>query len=267
MSIPRRIPESNNPNESKAIGINIHLQERQSIEHQNIQAHTINSESGTRLNKESPHAVQSNQDINEDLSSPNVSVSDAHSVSNSVTFDSELSHDYDYIEFVPVGFSKKAAPGHKSCLRPQEMQNDEIYTEPYFNLLDVEKSRQNIAFKAESGSAENMNCLSAEVEQSLSSEIEETTCIQKHALDRSRKVSIRNQTQEDFFQYSVSETSECFKMCGLVEFAEKSLEFKLDGSFFRNFDLQVLKEEPFYFTRFHILMIKKIIFEGWRPKV
>ncbi|XP_045159055.2 uncharacterized protein LOC123524709 [Mercenaria mercenaria] len=76
-----------------------------------------------------------------------------------------------------------------------------------------------------------------------------------------------NLTQDDFFKYTVTETSHCFKHCGLENFAEKCHENRLDGSFFRNFDLNELKEDPFKLTGFQILKVKKMIYDGWRPKV
>ncbi|XP_053396500.1 uncharacterized protein LOC123551054 [Mercenaria mercenaria] len=76
-----------------------------------------------------------------------------------------------------------------------------------------------------------------------------------------------NLTQDDFFQYTVTETAHCFKHCGLDDFAELCLENRLDGSFFRNVDCNELRKDPFGLTEFHILKVTKMIYNGWRPKV
>lgn len=75
----------------------------------------------------------------------------------------------------------------------------------------------------------------------------------------------RLQNQELFYSYSVAETYHCFKNCGLDDFAIKCKKNKLDGSFFRNFDCSLLKDDPFHLSNFTILKVKKIIHEGWRP--
>lgn len=76
-----------------------------------------------------------------------------------------------------------------------------------------------------------------------------------------------NLTEEDFFQYSVMETAQCFKHCGLSDFADVCFKDTVDGSFFKNFNFEELKKEPFGLSSFHILKVKKMIFDGWRPKV
>ncbi|XP_045195637.2 uncharacterized protein LOC123551055 [Mercenaria mercenaria] len=76
-----------------------------------------------------------------------------------------------------------------------------------------------------------------------------------------------DQTEDRFYQYSVLETSQCFRHCGLGKFADECLKNRLDGSFFRNFDLQVLNGDPFHLSPFEVLKVRKIIFEGWRPNI
>ncbi|XP_053396504.1 uncharacterized protein LOC123551057 [Mercenaria mercenaria] len=76
-----------------------------------------------------------------------------------------------------------------------------------------------------------------------------------------------NETEDRFYQYSVLETSHCFRHCGLEQFADECLKNRLDGSFFRNFNLQVMKRDPFHLSTFEVLKVRKIIFEGWRPKI
>lgn len=86
-------------------------------------------------------------------------------------------------------------------------------------------------------------------------------------LEDFNKLCRANQTCEDFFQYSVNEIFQCFHMCSIDKLAKQCLEQKLDGKFFQNFDLDSLKKEPFFLDTFAVLKIKKIIFEGWRPKL
>jgi hypothetical protein len=74
-----------------------------------------------------------------------------------------------------------------------------------------------------------------------------------------------NQSEHDFFQYTVVEVEHCFKHCGLSDFGSKCLEHRLDGHFFEHFDLQELKKEPFEMSDFQVLKVKKMIYEGWRP--
>lgn len=68
-----------------------------------------------------------------------------------------------------------------------------------------------------------------------------------------------------FYRYSSVETVRCLINCGLHDFAEQCKNHKLDGPFFRNLDLDVLKDPPFNLSNFHLLKLKKIIFDGWRP--
>ena len=237
------------------------------------------------VTKESQQLVHLHQNTNDELSSPkSVAESDTSGPLSDydyvdydlitepeyLTFDEENSRKnipY-YIEVESDAIYKEITPEHKSCLHQMEVQNDEIYTDPVFKISDVENSSKDPAMKEGSGYLDNLDRLSPEPERSLSPDVEVTTCFTKASLKTEpiSKVSKPNQ-KEEFFQYSVSETSECLKVCGLVEFAEKCQENKLDGSFFRNMDLEILKEEPFNLLNFHIVMFNKIIFEGWRPKV
>ncbi|KAL4236513.1 hypothetical protein ACF0H5_004899 [Mactra antiquata] len=72
------------------------------------------------------------------------------------------------------------------------------------------------------------------------------------------------QTADDFYKYSVINCFHCFRYCGLDEFADKCLENKIDGAFFKNTDFDFLKETPFCLQSFHVVKVKKII-NGWRP--
>ncbi|XP_053394528.1 uncharacterized protein LOC128555636 isoform X2 [Mercenaria mercenaria] len=82
--------------------------------------------------------------------------------------------------------------------------------------------------------------------------------------DRNR-MGRESQPKEDFYSYSVEELVECFKICNLDRFAEKCDANKLDGAFFRQLDLNLLKLEPFYLNTFEQFKVREII-EGWRPK-
>lgn len=75
-----------------------------------------------------------------------------------------------------------------------------------------------------------------------------------------------NLTADDFYKYTVLETTHCFRHCGLETLADKCYEHRLDGSFFKNFDLDELKKDPFNLTSFNVLKVQKMIFDGWRPK-
>ncbi|KAL4236512.1 hypothetical protein ACF0H5_004898 [Mactra antiquata] len=73
-------------------------------------------------------------------------------------------------------------------------------------------------------------------------------------------------TGVDFYNYSVIDCSHCFHYCGLEEFAETCLKSKLDGAFFKNFDIKILKEKPFCLDDLNVDKVKQII-AGWRPKI
>lgn len=79
-----------------------------------------------------------------------------------------------------------------------------------------------------------------------------------------KKLSQANQSDKDFFSYTVEELVECFKLCGLERLAVECSTNKLDGAFFRNFDIE--NSEIFSLGKLEIFKLKKIIYEGWRPK-
>lgn len=76
-----------------------------------------------------------------------------------------------------------------------------------------------------------------------------------------------NQTPDDFYKYSVVEVAECFRICALDKLGKECYQQRVDGEFLRNFDSSQLTSEPFNLTPFEVLKVKKIIFEGWRPKL
>lgn len=71
-----------------------------------------------------------------------------------------------------------------------------------------------------------------------------------------------NQTEDDFFKYSVPEVSFCFKHCGLESLANLCTKQKLDGLFFKGFQ----EWDMFNLTRFEVAVVNKVIYHGWRPK-
>ncbi|XP_060576321.1 uncharacterized protein LOC132733677 isoform X2 [Ruditapes philippinarum] len=77
-----------------------------------------------------------------------------------------------------------------------------------------------------------------------------------------KKVLQENQTEEDFYNYTVKEVSFCFEHCGLKSLADICYDKKLDGSFFRGFsDWQELN-----LSNLDVIILKKMIYEGWRSK-
>lgn len=80
------------------------------------------------------------------------------------------------------------------------------------------------------------------------------------------KIAKADQSCEDFYSYTVDELVECLKMCKLDKFAVICSTNKLDGAFFRNFELNQLLSEPFLLSSLDFFKVKKIIGEGWRPK-
>ncbi|XP_045159062.2 uncharacterized protein LOC123524712 [Mercenaria mercenaria] len=82
---------------------------------------------------------------------------------------------------------------------------------------------------------------------------------------KEHSVQGENLPEENFYRCSVFETSQCFRHCGMEEFADECFKNRLDGSFFKSFDLQELKGDPFHLSNFHVLKVRKIIYEGWRP--
>lgn len=86
-------------------------------------------------------------------------------------------------------------------------------------------------------------------------------------LEDLNKICRDNQGSEDFYSYTVSEVFHCFHMCCVENLAQLCREQKLDGQFFKGFDLNDFKEDPFNLDAFSALKVKKIIFEGWRPRL
>lgn len=81
------------------------------------------------------------------------------------------------------------------------------------------------------------------------------------------KIGRQNQTSADFYEYTVAELAECLKLCGLDELAVVCCEHKLDGCFFKKFNLNQLEEKPFSLNKLEILKMRKVIEDGWRPKL
>ncbi|XP_045159057.2 uncharacterized protein LOC123524710 [Mercenaria mercenaria] len=77
-----------------------------------------------------------------------------------------------------------------------------------------------------------------------------------------KKVLEDNQTEEDFYNYSVKEVSFCFEHCGLKSLADICYEKKLDGSFFKGFN----DWKELSLTNLDIIILKKMIYQGWRSK-
>lgn len=71
---------------------------------------------------------------------------------------------------------------------------------------------------------------------------------------------------DDFYSYTGAELVECLHMCGLKQFAIECSTHNLDGEFFRNFDLNELKNDPFSLNNIELLKVRKVIDDGWRPK-
>lgn len=70
----------------------------------------------------------------------------------------------------------------------------------------------------------------------------------------------------DFYSYTVEELVDCLNLCGLKRLAMECNTHRLDGEFFRKFDLNELKNEPFSLNRIELLKVRKVIENGWRPK-
>lgn len=77
----------------------------------------------------------------------------------------------------------------------------------------------------------------------------------------------QGQSRDDFYSYSVEELVECLNRHGLGSFAIDCNTHKLDGAFFRNFDLNVLKTDPVSLNNTDLLKLRKLIEDGWRPKL
>ena len=68
-----------------------------------------------------------------------------------------------------------------------------------------------------------------------------------------------------FESYSVEETVDCFKKCGLDRLAAICEEHTLDGYFMINADQDTLKNEPLTLNPLQINKLR-MIYKGWRPK-
>lgn len=76
-----------------------------------------------------------------------------------------------------------------------------------------------------------------------------------------------DQTEKDFFEYTVSELVDCLKACGMEKFATECFSKRLDGAFFQGFDLNELKSEPFHLDNLAVLKVRKIMEERSRQKI
>lgn len=76
-----------------------------------------------------------------------------------------------------------------------------------------------------------------------------------------------NQTSEDFFRLTVLQVFHLLRHCSLSKIAEICIQQKLDGRFFKSYDLDEMQDEPFKASRFQIMKMKQIIYAGWRPKL
>lgn len=105
-----------------------------------------------------------------------------------------------------------------------------------------------------------------EEEQSLQNSTQ-TINVQHVSIQKNKPQSTVDDNIEPsvFYRYTSVETVQCLINCGLYDFAEQCKTHKLDGPFFRNFDLDVLKDDPFNLSNFQLLKLKKIVFDGWRP--
>ena len=70
---------------------------------------------------------------------------------------------------------------------------------------------------------------------------------------------------KEFYGYSVPEVVDCLNACALPHLASICKKERLDGYFFKNFDLSLLTNEPFLLNWFHIAKLRRVM-SGWRPK-
>lgn len=73
--------------------------------------------------------------------------------------------------------------------------------------------------------------------------------------------------EKTFYEYSVQEVVECFSQCSLKKLADFCMKEKLDGLFFKDFDLEKFGTEPLCLDHLSITKVKKIVLESWRPKL
>lgn len=77
-----------------------------------------------------------------------------------------------------------------------------------------------------------------------------------------------DQTESHFYSYTVAVTAFCFEMCGLQTLADFCLEEKVDGSFFKNLDSDLLVFcQKLGLSNFNICTLKSIIREGYRKNI
>ncbi|WAR24026.1 hypothetical protein MAR_037695 [Mya arenaria] len=88
-------------------------------------------------------------------------------------------------------------------------------------------------------------------------------------LEDLKKKSHQNQSSQEFYSYSVTEVSDCFKLC----FSDKQClgnycaEKRLDGNFFQRFEDPSMVFEGIELSNIDNTKLKAIIHEGWRPKL
>ena len=80
------------------------------------------------------------------------------------------------------------------------------------------------------------------------------------------KILDKGQTAEDFYQLSVVQLSHLLFYCNLGHFGEVCCTKGLDGEFFKNQKLELLKGDPFNGTILDIMKFEKIM-SGWRPNL
>lgn len=87
-----------------------------------------------------------------------------------------------------------------------------------------------------------------------------------YALEDLNLICRDNQTCDDFYNYSVNQVFYCFHMCSVDNLAEECRKQKLDGKFFKGFDIDILRKAPYNLDPFSVVKVRTII-DGWRPKL
>jgi len=80
------------------------------------------------------------------------------------------------------------------------------------------------------------------------------------------KILDKGQTAEDFYRLGVAQLSHLLFYCNLSHIGELCFNHNLDGAFFKNMDLNILKEDPFNGTILDMKKFEKIM-SGWRPNL
>ena len=80
----------------------------------------------------------------------------------------------------------------------------------------------------------------------------------------SDRVSREGQTANDFYQYTIDEVVQCFKLVALPAIAEICEKERFDGKFFELLSQEEIKSH-FDLEKLHLIKVIKTI-EGWRPK-